>query len=423
MQGLLLLSRTEVVAQQASAPGAPPRADTVSSRPRPELEPLGLRLGSFLVHSYVGFSPQFDDNVYATDAPREADLISVFSPALVARTNGTRHSVRLSAGADLGRFRELSAENYDDWRVSADGLIDRTPGSRILLGGAFAKLHQPRDSPDDAGGLSPTEYTSATAFADFSHRPGRVFVHPDVVVNRLEYRSVTALVAGEPVEIEQDDRNRNAYAATLESGYGGGPDDGSFLRVRGVLSDYDRPQQVTGFDRSSRGLEVGAGIVLNSGGVTRGRAYVGYREQRYLDPLPDIREPVFEVSVVWSPSEITTVKLEAGRQLAETTAPAYSGYVSTSTRIVVDHELRRSLILSAALACERDAYVGIGRASRTDKTYFVDAGVSWLLNRHVVVSLRYEFTARDSTDDRVPEGLALDDFDRNRGWVRIEFRR
>ncbi len=421
--GLLLLSRTELAAQPASPPGAPPRGDTVLSRPRPELEPLGLRVGSFLLRPQVGFSSQVDDNVYANNAERETDLAAVLSPLLVASTHGTRHFFRISAGADLGRYRELSAEDYDDWRISADALIDRTPASRIVLGGAFAQLHQPRESPDDAGGLTPVPYTSATAFADFSHRPGRVFVHPTVFVNRLEFHSVPALVAGEPVEIEQDDRNRNEYTATLESGFGHGPDDGPFLRLRGVVSDYDRPQQLTGFDRSSRGFEVGTGLVLHSGGVTRARVYAGYREQRYLDPLPDIREPVFGVLLTWNPSEITTLQLEAGRQLAETTAPFFSGYVATSTRFVVDHELRRSLLLTAALAYEHDAYVGIGRAGRTDKLYSIGGGLSWFLNRSLVVSLRYETSARDSTDDRVPEGIPADDFDRNVGWVRIELRR
>jgi hypothetical protein len=351
-------------------------------------------------------------------------LVSIFAPAVVARSSEMRHSIRLSAAADIGRYQDFSAEDYDDWRVAADARLDGSPASGLLLGGAFASLHQPRDSPDDAGGLTPTRYTSTTAFADFSHRPGRLFLNPVFVFDRLEYQSVPALVDGELVEIEQNDRDRNEYTASVEGGRRAGPEGRAFLRTRVLVRRYDRLQQLTGFDRSSEGFEVGGGLALGSPGVTRLRAYVGYREQRYEDPLPDIREPVFDVSVEWRPSEITTLELGSSRDLAETTAPAYSGYVSTTTRVTVDHELLRSLLLDASLLYVHDDYVGIAGARRIDRSYGASVGMSWTLSRGVVVSARYEASARRTSDDTFPRAASFfDDFDRNVAWVRVEVRR
>jgi hypothetical protein len=419
-QSLLLFASPELAAQ-APAPG-PPGEDTVASRRRPELEALGVSVGSLLVNPSFGFSSQLDDNVYATEADQKEDLTYVLSPAVTVRSRGSQNAFRFFGGLDLGRFQKYTSENYDDWRVSADGRLGATGASRLLLGGTYASLHEPRESPDNAGGLVPTRYSSTTGFADFSHRPGRLFVHASATFNRLVYDDVPALVGGQLVELEQGDRDRNEYGATLETGLGRGPEDGAFVRVRGVLRDYDRVQQLTGFDRSSQGFEAGVGLVLGSAGVTRARAYVGYRQQLYLDPLPDIREPVFEVSLGWNPSRLTSVRFESGRDVLETTGAVYSGYVDTSARFVIDHELRRNLLFNVALVYYHDAYVGIGRVSRTDKSWSAGGGMTWLLNRHFAMSLRYESSGRNSTDRGLPPGFPSDAYARSTAFVRVELR-
>jgi hypothetical protein len=40
-------------------------------------------------------------------------------------------------------------------------------------------------------------------------------------------------------------------------------------------------------------------------------------------------------------------------------------------------------------------------------------GMTWLLNRNLAVTLRYEYTDRDSSDSTIPPGSQEDDFTRH----------
>ena len=43
------------------------RGDTVLTRPRPELDPLGVRLGSFFLFPRADVVESFNDNIFATE--------------------------------------------------------------------------------------------------------------------------------------------------------------------------------------------------------------------------------------------------------------------------------------------------------------------------------------------------------------------
>lgn len=427
---LVLLAPRLVEAQQ-EVPPEEPEGTTVAERRRIELEPRGLRLGSFLVYPQVGFGVEYDDNIFARDAAKEADAIALFSPVVTASSQWTRHTLSLSAGADLGRYRDFPSENYDDWRLTGEGEVNVAPSTRALVGGGYAGLHQPRDSPDDTAGLTPVPYTLASAYVDFDHRPGRLFITPAFIFSRFEFEDVPALIGDEIVEIDQGDRDRNEYTLSLEGGVhstvpgrsSGGASRAAYLRVRGFIRDYDRLQNISGFDRSSDGFEAGAGVRLGSPGLLRAEIYGGYRRQSYQSPLPDVSTPIFDVSLHWSPSEISTLQAGAGRDIVETTALIYSGFVSTEFRAGLDHELRRNVTLNVSGTFTLDDYVGLEGATRTDRTVAVGAGVTWLFGRRGALAGRYEYSGRVSTDDTVPEEFPSDDFERHRAWVRIELRR
>jgi len=421
---LLLISNTNVHSRDSELPVQPERNDTVATRLHPELEPLGLTAGSFLIYPKLGYKLSYDDNIFATDDPQISDTISVVSPAIAMASDLTRHAVNLSASADLGRYRDFSSEDYDDWQVSGNVRLDSSHASRILFGAVYAHLHEPRDSPDSSGGVQPGIFTSSLANLDLTFHGGTFSFSPTANYQRLEYDDVVSLLLGVlPVVIKQDDRDRTQYILGLRGAYDVGPDHYAFLRVRSFTTDYDRLQQVTGFDRSSDGYEIAAGAALDFGGITRGRFFIGYRTQEYIDPLPDISAPVFGIDLVWKPSELTSVEFDAGRDFRETTAFVYSGYISTSTHIKVDHELRRNLRLNAALGYTGDDYEGIASASREDKTIHSRLGISWLINRNMIVSLSHEFTDRETTDSTIPAGFPGDDFRRHIGWARIELQK
>ena len=325
----------------------PERSDTVSSRERSELEPVGIPFEGYYFYPKFAYTYYHTDNVFAVGEGTESDQVSIYSPGLATVSDWTRHGFELSGSADLGRYRDFSEEDYDDWQIAANGWLDASSVSRFSGGLTRANLHETRESPDDVSGLNPTKFDVRTAYINFNHREGRFTFTPSLDFNEFDYHDVKALVLGRRVVLDQDYRDRSEYNLDIQAAYEIGYKHDVFARARFNVRDYDNPQIITGFDRSSDGYEAGAGIHFELGGISHGKLYLGYREQQFESPLPDIETPIYEILFAWNVTGLTTLPFGAERGIMETTALFDSGYVSSLMSIRIDHELRRNLFLHA----------------------------------------------------------------------------
>jgi len=400
----------------------PERSDTVTTRERLELEPIGIPFEGYYFYPKFAYTALHTDNVFAVNKNTDADTLSIYSPGLTMASDWTRHGFVLSGGADLGRYQEFTEENYDDWSVSASGWLDASSTSRISSGLNYAQLHETRESAEDVNGLNPVKYHLGTAFVEFQHREGRFTLAPSANFFQFNYDNVKAVVLGRRVVIDQDYRDREEYHLGLLGTYQIGYKHEVFLRARYIKIDYKNPQILTGFDRSSKGYEAGAGMNYDLGGIVHGTLYLGYREQNYDNPLPDINTSVYEFSLNWNITSLTTLQFGAARNILETTALFDSGYVSTLKTIRIDHELRRNLFLHAGYSRLEDDYESIEPGTREDNTDGLNVGVKYIPNRNLELALEYEKTSRDSINDSLPPDIDEGDFKEHTFWFRIEIR-
>jgi hypothetical protein len=84
----------------------------------------------------------------------------------------------------------------------------------------------------------------------------------------------------------------------------------------------------------------------------------------------------------------------------------------------VDHELRRDVLLDTGLIYRSDDYVGIGFAERTDTTYDLFLGATYLTNRNLHVSLSYHYLQQLSDDNTVTPTTA-NEFEKNLVLVQV----
>src|SRR5271163_1858458 len=68
------------------------RGASVLDRPRPEYDPLGLRLGSFFLYPKLELGELYSDNVFATQSNKKTDFITVVSPTLDLRSNWSQNA-------------------------------------------------------------------------------------------------------------------------------------------------------------------------------------------------------------------------------------------------------------------------------------------------------------------------------------------
>ncbi len=399
--GLLLLPDV-LRAQQAPSPNV-----TVQERPRPRYDPLGIRAGSYLIFPSVRVEGTYDSNVFATPNDEDDDFGVIVSPRINARSQFARHRLDLSAFAEIGRYKEFSRNNYEDFGVAATGVLDITRRQNLRLRLSAARQHETRAEPDAVGrGDDVTKYWNLLADLAYRVNFNRVFVQPQAGVRRLDYEDTG--------NINQDDRDRNVYQVGLRAGYAVSPRFNVFGQGMYNIRRYDETPDDAGDDRDSDGYTLSLGTEIDITGIIFGEIQLGYSKQNYDDnDLDDVQGFGGSGRLTWNVTPLTTIIGEIVGEVRETTV-VYQGDEASAakhTEIGVDvtHELRRNVLLNGNARYLRDDFEG---TDRVDDIFRVGAGVTYLLNRNLSIDARYRFDTRKSDDNDA-------EFDRHQVFVGI----
>jgi len=373
------------------------RGDTVSTRTHPELMPLGVRVGSFLAYPMFDYTGLYNDNVFVTGNNTASSFVSKYSPAISILSDWGNHAVNLSGTADIVRNHNFPSEDIEDWEVLADGRLDLKRNIRFYTGGSIAQKHVPRDSPNDASGLTPIKYGKARVFARYSQEVHRLEFRLFGDLQRRDYYDVPAIRNGRPVIINNDDRDRTEYTTRLRFGYEYTPVVDVFTQLDMDFRNYDENQKFIDASRSSKGYQTLAGVRFDLRDLAVGSIAAGYRVQNYYELSSKISKPVLVANVNWNATELTTFSFSHKPTIREATNLAFSGYVHTETLLNVDHELRRNLILTAGLRYLFDDYEAVSFDDRNDSTYGAFIISTYKINRNFYLSMLYDYSKRDSS--------------------------
>jgi hypothetical protein len=383
----------EDVRARAAAEAAAQR-ETVTSRPRPEYDPLGIRYEGFYFYPKWTQTEVFDDNIFAVPSGTTADLISIFSPAFQVRSDFNQHAVSVGGRADLGRYMINPSENYDDWAFFADGRIDVTRDAGLVGAATFARRHEERGSPDDVDGKHPTEFYAFAPSIGGYYQLNRISIRTEASLTRYDYEDVST---SDGDIIDQDDRDRTEYNGGARFGYEIVPNYEAFLRGTFNNRVYNDKTDTSGFRRSNHGFAIDVGAAIDLTGVIFGNVFAGYHKQYYQDSrFQPVNGVDFGADVTWNVTRLTTVKALIERRTEETTLNNASGYNSMNFGASVDHELLRNVILSASGSYQMNNYDG--EVSRDDKLIRAGAGGKYLINRYAAIGLAYNFLNRNSNE-------------------------
>lgn len=371
----------------------PERGETVATRRRPELEPLGVRLGGFLLRPAISVEEVYNSNIFATETDEEDDFITRVLPTLVLDSNWSRHRLTLRAGAEFGFYAENSDEDYIDYLAGVEGRLDITSNAFLTASADYRHLHEDRGSPDDVAGIEPTEFDAMLFTLGYSHRFGRFRARLAGTLENLDFDNVESAAGG---TINNNDRDRIEVEGTARLGYEIVPNYEAFVQGSYNVRDYDDPFDDAGFDRDSEGFGVVAGLSVDFGGITFGDFYLGYRQQDYDDSaFGTISGLDAGAAITWNVTPLTTIVGGVRRTVEETTTPGSGGFFGTEVSLRVDHELLRNLVLGLDGRYVMRDYDGI---DREDDYFEVGADALYMLNRNIYVSAGYEYRDRSSTE-------------------------
>lgn len=367
------------------------RRDTVAQRARPGLDPEGLPVRAMRLYPELGLEVLYNDNVFADDSMAEGDTALRLLPQLKLDSRSSRHRAEIGANLDIARYDDYDSEDFEDFRFWGLGEMQVRDGE-IRAELRLAELHELRTSPDDRGGSGLTEYSRNSFYGAYTHRPGRLLIRGDLKLTNLDFDSTPGLPGSTG---NNDDRDRDVADIGVRVGYGLSPDYALYTEARFDSVDYDQEFDRDGFRRSSDGVELRLGTLLDFTGRTSGEFYVGYISRDYDDSrFSDTDGPSFGGRVDWNITGLTTLSVSGDRSIDDTTIVGASGITKSRLTLSAEHELLRNLLIGAIVGVGNDDFENY---DRDDDLRLFEIGGKYLMNRYTQVLFGYRYQDRDTS--------------------------
>lgn len=360
----------------------------------------------------------YDDNIYATDQAKVSDYVAIFTPTVKIRSLWDRHSLKMSAGANFGRYQDNSAEDYNDVWAELDGGYDLGENSNLFGGAGYSKKHEARDSKEShRSGIEPTTYEVQDLRLGLRQGYGDLTLRVAGTYQALNYANMPA---SDGSVIVNDDRDRTV------SGLGARATKklakGSAVYLQGFVNrrSYDETPDQSGYDRDSQGYTASVGMTRALARKGKFDAYIGMLSQEYDDPSFDrVTEPAFAVNLRWYPAETYKLTANLDRTLSETTELGASGYLYTRLDLQLDKKLLNNIVGYLSYGYGLADYQEVGRE---DVINSFGLGLNYYLSQKVLISGGFTHISNDSNDVTL-SGLAPDetyDYERNLVLVSIK---
>jgi len=382
----------EAVTRTGSVKGGPTlAAPAVQPRPRDaqadkreeavieddEYAQLGLRTGGFTWLPAIESSAGWSSNI-ASRAGGASGLSYRIAPELLGKSDWSRHSLQIELrGAYLGNTTD---RDYDrpSAQAAVRGRVDLGDETRLDLKGTFSHDRQAATSVDNPLTTAvPATVETKTGSLGLTRDVGLLALTLRGDIERADYTGGTTVTGA---SLGSDIQNNTRLIGALRATYGSPSSIRPFAEVQVSTRAYD-DAVVAGSPRDSTGAAVKGGLTADLGPRLRGEISTGWGVERPdKGPLPDMSAWLVDASLVWSPTRLTTVKLDAKTSFEPTTLTAATGSVSRTAAIQVDHALRRNLVASAGVALTDRRYVGV---TQREDDLVLSSGLTYKIDRNL----------------------------------------
>jgi hypothetical protein len=408
--GLLLAGTANSAAFAQAVPPASP-----GERRLDDFEPIGGRIGTFLLYPSAEARIDYDDNILALPEGGTEDVALTVRGDVRMVSQWQRHRLETSAYIQQNLHAQFTSEDVMEGGARLNGQLDISRNTTARLVASLDSLAEPRANITSVRqAAQPTRFRRADALLSVAHDFGTLKLTADAEVMALDFDDVPAIGGG---LVDQSFRNtlygRGALAAALEIS----PRVAALVRGQvdrmTFSGDSSNPDE---FDRDTTGYALEAGLRLELDNLLFGEIRAGVLHREVDDPSGNGLTGVsFGANLTWTVTPLTTVRLFADRQVEEGGSQLVSGNIRSQARLVVEHELLRNLVLEGQVGFARIDTIGLIDASAQEYNVMVEA--TWRLDRNFRVFARANRFERFSNED------FFRDFARNRvmAGVRVAF--
>ena len=355
---------------------------TVQSRARPGYVAPGIDIGSFNVRPRLDESVVYNSDPSGTGGP--ASLGARSSASVSAGSLWSRNSLGVSLGIDNFRYFKLPALNHTDWNAGLAGGV--TIGeNQLALAYAHQSFYQLGTGIGTVRTETPIQDQTDTAQISYTFPFSRFTVTPDLSASAYRFGTATVL----NVPLNQKYLDRNGIAAGVTTRFSLNDEGGLLLVVRALENTFVNPQAGVPTNNSTNFLLLG-GADYQAKGVWRYRVLAGVEVSKFAaSQYSSTVSPIMQASVVWTPTGLLTLTGTLSRSVQAPQSAGTNGFVLTSGNLVVDYEYERNILFQGRGGLQYGKYFQGG----SQTVVSLGAGISWLLNRRMRLSLDYDYSA------------------------------
>jgi|AGTN01.1.fsa_nt_gi Uncharacterized protein conserved in bacteria len=344
-------------------------------------QPKGADLGSFMLMPKMEVDLARTNNVYSTNYDKVGDFITTYRPEVALNSRFERHSLTSTLRGERKVFHNYDKENVTNGFAQLAGRYDIGERNNLNASVSYTHDHEDRGSPDDVGGLHPTEFHYLAFNGSGTMYTGNLLSTLGFTAVRRDWEDTVTSTGIAPSHL----RNRNDYEVVWREGYEFVPSYSLIGEAAYLARRYVHDADQSGYERDSDGIRISAGLGVDVSDLIRGDFLVGwfrhdYSDGRLTDPSGLFVKALFN----WTPTRLTTVIPSIERSVEETTATGVAALLHTAVSVTVRHELERNIILTPAFSYSKDEQQGGGL---TTSTYDASLRATYLLNRNLYTSL------------------------------------
>ncbi|MGL4439332.1 MAG: outer membrane beta-barrel protein [Bosea sp. (in: a-proteobacteria)] len=364
--------------------------------PRPQTdpwEPLGLRLGSFIVSPSITQSLGYDTNPNRSSTAPKGSLLSRTDGELGVRSDWSTHSFTSTLRGGYSYFSNQRDASRPDATGVANLRLNMSRDTDIDIDGRLSlDTQRPGSTNFNAATRERPNVYGYGMSVGGTQRFNRLSLNLRGSVDRTTYDNATDTLGA---LIRQSDRNLVQYGVRARAGYELTPGMTPFVEVSTDTRVFDEKADASGFRRGSVGAGARVGTSFELTRLLTGEFSVGYQQRSFDDPrLKELRGLVGDANLIWSATPLTSVTLRGSTELADTTIPGVSGSVNRRVGLEVAHALRRNWTITGFANASRSSFDGNGL---TEDTYQLGLRTEYRLTRTTAVRASFTHERLKST--------------------------
>ncbi len=319
----------------------------------PGQEAIGVHVGSFAVMPTITVRATGDSNVFKTASATSNDVYVVFEPAIKVSSDWAQHEFVARANAAVAKFATIPSQNSTTYGVGMAARVDIAAKTSSLFGMSFDRLAERRGSATESGlAGSPAEYEQLKAQLGVKTETGKMRLSSALTATQLRYSPIDL---GEGRGGDQSFRNANILGGSLKAEYAW-----PSAAIAFVDANVDRIWSATASaccDRSAWGGRFTAGIHTDLGNLITAEIALGYGFRAYDFPaFKDYGGLAYRATVDWYPTPLVSARISTDRQILNSGLPGSAGVISSSAKLEIFYELRRTVNLGFNITSISDDY-------------------------------------------------------------------